>query len=340
MTTPAAAHGPTEGGSEDVLLRIRGLKVHFPIKRGVIMDRTIGHVKAVDGVDLDVNRGRTFGLVGESGCGKSTLGRAVLRLVEPTEGSVTFAGVDVAQLRGEQLRRMRRRMQMVFQDPMASLDPRQSVESILTEPLRAHGADGRRGGHARRVRELLDAVGLPANAAGRYPHEFSGGQRQRIGIARAIALDPDLIIADEPVSALDVSIQAQVINLLEELQQRLGLTYLVIAHDLAVVRHISEIIGVMYLGTIVEQAPSETLYLEPLHPYTIALMSAIPIPDPVVEDSRQRILLHGDLPSPANPPPGCRFHTRCPFRQPTRCDDERPELRPIGPNRKVACHWA
>jgi peptide/nickel transport system ATP-binding protein len=348
MTTPEVAREPAvanQGSSEDVLLKVRDLKVHFPIKSGVLIDRTIGHVKAVDGVDLDIVRGRTFGLVGESGCGKSTLGRAVLRLVEPTEGSVVFDGTDVLKLDAEPMRRMRRRMQMVFQDPMASLDPRQSVESILTEPLAAHRGSGGSGsagkaGDSARVRELLEVVGLPANAGGRYPHEFSGGQRQRIGIARAIALEPDLVIADEPVSALDVSIQAQVINLLEELQQRLGLTYVVIAHDLAVVRHISETIGVMYLGTIVEQSPSESLYTEPLHPYTISLMSAIPIPDPVVEDSRQRILLYGDLPSPANPPPGCRFHTRCPYRQPERCHDERPVLRESRPGHHVACHYA
>jgi peptide/nickel transport system ATP-binding protein len=340
----AATPTPGPAPAEDVLLRVRGLKVHFPIKTGIFIDRTIGYVKAVDGVDLDIVRGQTFGLVGESGCGKSTLGRAVLRLVEPTSGSVVFDGADVLKLDAEPMRRIRRRMQMVFQDPMASLDPRQSVESILTEPLAAHRADdARRAGRARdaaRVRELLDLVGLPSSAVSRYPHEFSGGQRQRIGIARAIALEPDLVIADEPVSALDVSIQAQVINLLEELQERLGLTYVVIAHDLAVVRHIAETIGVMYLGTIVEQSPSEPLYSEPLHPYTISLMSAIPIPDPVVEDRRQRILLHGDLPSPANPPPGCRFHTRCPYRQPERCHDERPQLREVRPGHLVACHYA
>ncbi len=327
------------------LLEIQGLEVHFPIKSGVLIDRQIGSVKAVDGVDLSIDRGTTYGLVGESGCGKSTLGRAVLRLVEPTAGQVFLGGTDLASLHGEELRKIRRRMQMIFQDPMASLDPRQSVESAISEPLRAHGigsdGDGR-AGIRRRVMELLDVVGLPASAASRYPHEFSGGQRQRIGVARAIALHPDLVIADEPVSALDVSIQAQVINLLEELQQRLGLTYLVIAHDLAVVRHISETIGVMYLGTIVEQAPSEDLYKQPLHPYTIALMSAVPIPDPVVEDERERILLSGDLPSPANPPTGCRFHTRCPFVQPTRCADERPVLRELEalPGRTVACHYA
>jgi len=321
------------------LLDVRGLEVYFPIRSGVLVDRVVGHVKAVDGVDLAVMRGTTFGLVGESGCGKSTLGRGILRLVDPTAGSVWFDGVDVATLAGEELRHARRRMQMIFQDPMASLNPRQNVESILTEPLVAHGAEGGRRGHSARVRELLSVVGLPTNAVSRYPHEFSGGQRQRIGIARAIVLNPELIIADEPVSALDVSIQAQVINLLEELQDALGLTYVVIAHDLAVVRHISDTIGVMYLGGIVEQAPADDLYREPLHPYTKALMSAVPIPDPVVEDTRERILIPGDLPSPANPPAGCRFHTRCPFRQETRCDDERPLLRVIRGEHQVACHW-
>ena len=341
MSTAAAAlTTPGDGHTDPPLLSVRGVEVHFPIRKGILVDRQVGSVRAVDGVDLDIARGTTFGLVGESGCGKSTLGRAILRLVEPTAGRIVFDGTDVATLQGEALRRMRRRMQMIFQDPMSSLNPRQSVESILTEPLVAHGIEGGKGGHAARVRELLDVVGLPPSAAGRFPHEFSGGQRQRIGIARSIALEPDLIIADEPVSALDVSIQAQVINLLEELQERLGLTYLVIAHDLAVVRHISDTIGVMYLGTLVEQAPSQTLYDEPLHPYTIALMSAIPIPDPEVEDSRRRILLVGDLPSPANPPAGCRFHTRCPFRQPTRCDDERPALRAVRPGHLVACHYA
>jgi peptide/nickel transport system ATP-binding protein len=323
--------------AEDTLLTVRGLEVYFPIKSGVLVDRVVGWVKAVDGVDLDVPRGSTVGLVGESGCGKTTLGRAVLRLVEPTGGTVSFDGIDVGSLAGEDLRRIRRRMQMIFQDPMASLDPRQSVESVLTEPRRAHGIER---AEATTVARLLDLVGLPASAASRYPHEFSGGQRQRIGIARAIALEPELIIADEPVSALDVSIQAQVVNLLEELQDRLGLTYLVIAHDLAVVRHIADVVAVMYLGGIVEQAPSDALYSAPYHPYTKALMSAVPIPDPVIEDTRERILLSGDLPSPANPPPGCRFHTRCPYRQPTRCDDERPVLREIVTGHTVACHWA
>jgi peptide/nickel transport system ATP-binding protein len=309
------------------LVSVQGLKVHFPIRSGIVLNRRVGAVKAVDGVDLEIEEGTTLGLVGESGCGKSTLGRAMLRLAPVTEGKVIFDGVDVAGLRGEELRRIRQDMQMVFQDPLASLNPRQSVETILTEPLRAHGIayDKRT-----RVRELLDMVGLPPSAAQKYPHEFSGGQRQRIGIARAIALEPRFVIADEPVSALDVSIQAQVLNLLEELQEKLGLTYLVIAHDLAVVRHVSDEVAVMYLGGIVEQAPSDDLYSEPLHPYTKALMSAVPVPDPRVEANRERILLQGDLPSPANPPSGCRFHTRCPFRQETRCDTEVPALREIG----------
>jgi len=361
-----AAHPPSvpPAASGDVLLDVAGLKVYFPIRSGIFFDRTIGHVKAVDGVDLSIRRGETYGLVGESGCGKSTFGRGVLRLNEPTEGKVVFDGVDVATLNGETLRSMRRRMQMIFQDPLSSLDPRQNIESIMTEGMDAHGlGDG--GGSSRRTRvtELLEAVGLSASALRRYPHEFSGGQRQRIGIARALAVEPDLIVADEPVSALDVSVQAQVINLLEELQGEFGLTYLVIAHDLAVVRHISDTVGVMYLGRLVEQADSDDLYAEPLHPYTRALMSAVPVPDPDVEDRRERILLAGDLPSPANPPSGCRFHTRCPWRQESRCDDEEPQLRelatptsdpssvgqppggltPRGVPRAahlVACHWA
>ncbi|MBB5807066.1 peptide/nickel transport system ATP-binding protein [Saccharothrix ecbatanensis] len=324
----------------DTLVSVEGIKVHFPIKRGVILDRTVGHVYAVDGVDLTVRRGETYGLVGESGCGKSTLGRAVLRLTEPTAGRTVFDGTDLSTLKGEELRRMRRRMQMVFQDPMSSLDPRQSVESILVEGLRAHDLDKGREQTGKRLRSLLSAVGLATTSLRKYPHEFSGGQRQRIGIARALAVEPDLIIADEPVSALDVSVQAQVVNLLEELQEEFGLTYLVIAHDLAVVRHISDRVGVMYLGGLVEEATSDDLYAEPLHPYTKALLSAIPVPDPVVEDRRERILLTGDLPSPANPPKGCRFHTRCPWKQETRCDTERPEMREVLPGHKVACHWA
>jgi peptide/nickel transport system ATP-binding protein len=325
------------------LLDVRDLAVHFPIRRGVVLDRTVGHVYAVDGVSLQVRRGETYGLVGESGCGKSTLGRAILRLVDLTAGTVEFDGVDIAQLAGERLRTMRRRFQMVFQDPMSSLNPRQSVESLLREGINAHGLSRGPEADKARLRELVDSVGLPAAALRRYPHEFSGGQRQRIGIARALAVEPDLIVADEPVSALDVSVQAQVLNLLGRLQNDLGLTYVVIAHDLAVVRHVSDRIGVMYLGGIVEEASSQALYDDPQHPYTKALLSAIPVPDPELEDRRERILLTGDLPSPAAPPQGCRFHTRCPWRQPTRCDSERPELRAIPgapAGHRVACHWA
>jgi peptide/nickel transport system ATP-binding protein len=342
-----AAHEAASAATEepDVLLTVEGIKVHFPIKRGVIFDKTIGYVYAVDGVDLQIRRGETYGLVGESGCGKSTLGRAILNLEPPTAGRVIFDDVDIASLKGEELRRKRQDLQMVFQDPLSSLDPRQSVESLLVEGMKAHGIAKDAKAARPRLRELLAAVGLPAQALSKYPHEFSGGQRQRIGIARALSVHPKLIVADEPVSALDVSVQAQVINLLGDLQEEFGLTYLVIAHDLAVVRHISDRIGVMYLGSIVEEAEAVDLYETPLHPYTRALLSAVPIPDPVVEDSREQILLTGDLPSPSNPPPGCRFHTRCPWRQPTRCDTERPELRVVEvdgvpASHRVACHWA
>ncbi len=335
-----ATFSAAESTVDDSLVTIDGLKVHFPIKRGIVFDRTVGHVYAVDGVDLRIRRGETYGLVGESGCGKTTLGRALLRLVEPTGGRIVFDGVDLASLKGEPLRRMRRRMQMVFQDPMSSLDPRQSVASILVEGMRAHGLDLEKVSTDRRLRELLDAVGLPVGSLRKYPHEFSGGQRQRIGIARALTVEPDLIVADEPVSALDVSVQAQVLNLLEKLQDEFGLTYLVIAHDLAVVRHISDRIGVMYLGALVEETNADELYATPLHPYTKALMSAIPVPNPQVEDTREQVLLSGDLPSPANPPRGCRFHTRCPWRQPERCDSERPPLREVLPGHRVACHYA
>jgi peptide/nickel transport system ATP-binding protein len=321
------------------LVEVRGLKVHFPITSGIVIERPVGAVRAVDGVDLALVRGETLGLVGESGCGKSTVGRAVLRLLDATEGSIVFDGEDITHWRGDRLRRLRRRMQLVFQDPYSSLDPRQTVASIIGEPLRTHGLASGDALKAR-VEELLDVVGLPSSAASRYPHEFSGGQRQRIGIARSLAVQPDLIVADEPVSALDVSIQAQVINLLEDLQQQFGLTYLVIAHDLAVVRHISDRVAVMYLGRIAELADADELYDRPLHPYTLALLSAVPTPDPVREDHRSRIILTGDLPSPANPPAGCRFHTRCPFVRPTRCSDEVPELRPLSPGHAVACHWA
>ena len=320
------------------LVEVENLRVWFPIKSGIVLDRHVGDVKAVDDVSLAIERGETFGLVGESGCGKSTLGRAILRLNAPTAGRIVFDGQDVTHLSERELRPLRRRMQMVFQDPFASLNPRHSVGRIVGEPLRVHGLAGRRGVGAR-VRELLETVGLPPDAGSRYPHEFSGGQRQRIGLARSLALNPDFIVCDEPVSALDVSIQAQIINLLEQLQREFELTYLFIAHDLAVVRHISDRIAVMYLGSIGEVSPAEELYDNPLHPYTISLLSSVPIPDPQVERARERILLAGDLPSPANPPPACRFHTRCPYVQPTRCRDEAPPLR-LTEGHLVACHWA
>jgi peptide/nickel transport system ATP-binding protein len=323
------------------LVSLEDLKVWFPIKSGIFLDRHVGDIKAVDGVSLEIQRGETLGLVGESGCGKSTVGRAILRLYDPTAGRIIFDGQDITTLGEAELRPLRRRMQMVFQDPYASLNPRHSVNRMISEPMRVHGMAGRRDSN-RRVRELLETVGLPADAASRYPHEFSGGQRQRIGVARALALNPDFIVADEPVSALDVSIQAQIINLLENLQREFELTYLFIAHDLAVVRHISDRIAVMYLGSIVEISPAEELYDNPLHPYTISLLSAVPIPDPEVEMQRQQqaILLPGDLPSPANPPPACRFHTRCPFIQPTRCETDVPALRKLSDGHLVACHWA
>jgi peptide/nickel transport system ATP-binding protein len=324
---------------DGALVEIENLRVWFPIKSGIVLDRHIGDIKAVDDVSLSIQRGETLGLVGESGCGKSTVGRTILRLYEPTGGKVVFDGQDITTLSQNELRPLRRRMQMIFQDPYASLNPRHSVGRIVGEPLRVHGLSGRKD-TTKRVRDLLEVVGLPADAASRYPHEFSGGQRQRIGLARSLALNPDFIVCDEPVSALDVSIQAQIINLLENLQSDFELTYLFIAHDLAVVRHISDRIAVMYLGKIVEISAAESLYDEPFHPYTISLLSAVPIPDPAVERERDTILLVGDLPSPANPPPACRFHTRCPYVQPTRCRDDEPPLRRLAPDHVVACHWA
>jgi oligopeptide/dipeptide ABC transporter ATP-binding protein len=310
--------------SADPLLEVRALKTYFPITAGVLQ-RTVAHVRAVDGVELSIRQGETLGLVGESGCGKSTLGRSILRLVEPTAGEIVFKGRDLTRVSGGEMRRMRREMAMIFQDPFASLDPRQTVGEIVGEPLDIHNLYTGRRQRQDRIQELLHVVGLNPNFANRYPHEFSGGQRQRIGIARALAVDPSFIVCDEPISALDVSIQAQIINLLERLQDQFNLTYLFIAHDLSVVKHISDRIAVMYLGKIVEVSGANELYRRPKHPYTASLLSAIPIPDPKVERERRRIILKGDVPSPVNPPSGCRFRTRC-FKAQERCAQEEPPL--------------
>ena len=319
----------------DPVLRVRGLTKEFPIRQGVFR-RQVGTVSALDGVDLDVAERETLGMVGESGCGKTTFGRSVLRLVEPTAGSIAFRGEDVLAASPQRLRQLRRSLQIVFQDPFASLNPRMPVRDIVAEPLVIHGTERREA--FTRVDALLASVGLSPEHGNRYPHEFSGGQRQRIGIARALALDPEFVVLDEPVSALDVSVQAQVINLLEDLQDRLGLTYLMIAHDLSVVRHVADRIAVMYLGHLVELTDGETLYEQPAHPYTHALLSAVPVADPRTERSRERIVIAGDLPSPADPPSGCRFRTRCPIAQP-RCAEERPPLLEIGDGHRVACHF-
>ncbi len=322
---------------KQVLVRVENLKKHFPITRGIIFQRQIGAIKAVDGISFDVYRGETLGLVGESGCGKSTTGRTVLQLYRPTEGNVYFEGENLVEMKGEQLRRQRRKMQMIFQDPYASLNPRMTVGSIVGEPLEVHRVITSAKERQERVQELLQLVGLNPYFINRYPHEFSGGQRQRIGVARALALNPSFIVCDEPISALDVSIQAQVVNLLEDLQDKLGLTYLFIAHDLSMVRHISDRVAVMYLGKIVELTDRDTLYNRPEHPYTQALLSAVPIPDPVVEETRQRIILQGDVPNPANPPPGCNFSTRCPKVMPI-CKEQDPEFKEIAPGHWCACH--
>jgi oligopeptide transport system ATP-binding protein len=330
------ANGANGSRQGETLVRVEDLRMYFPINQGVIIQRHVGDVKAVDGLNFEIRRGETLGLVGESGCGKSTTGRAILQLYRPTAGHVFFEGQDLTGLRGEGLRRMRRRMQMIFQDPYASLNPRMTVGDIVGEPLEVHGLA--RGKEKReRVQELLQVVGLNPYFVSRYPHEFSGGQRQRIGVARALAVNPDFIVCDEPISALDVSIQAQVINLLEDLQHQFGLTYLFIAHDLSVVRHISDRVAVMYLGKIVELADRNRLYLNPLHPYTQALLSAIPIPDPELEAQRERIILAGDVPSPVNPPPGCNFNTRCPIATDV-CREVDPEFREVEEDHWVACH--
>lgn len=320
------------------LLEVRNLVMHFPVRQG-ILQRVVGKVRAVDGVSFAVERGETLGLVGESGCGKSTTGRTIVRLYKPTAGEVLFKGLDVGKASGSELLKLRRSLQMIFQDPYASLNPRMTVGNIIGEALDIHKlARGKE--QEERVQELLRLVGLNPYFAGRFAHEFSGGQRQRIGIARALAVSPEFIVCDEPVSALDVSIQAQVINLLEELQERLGLTYLFIAHDLSVVRHISDRVAVMYVGKLVEMADRDTLYKHPLHPYTKALLSAVPLPHPRLEAQRKRIILQGDVPSPVNPPAGCRFHPRCAYARP-ECRTMEPEFRQVIPGQWVACHyWA
>jgi oligopeptide/dipeptide ABC transporter ATP-binding protein len=332
MTTPASVTSTPS----PALLSVRDLKVHFPVRRG-LLQRQVGTVRAVDGVSFDVARGTTLGLVGESGCGKSTTGRAILRLVEPTSGSVALSGRELTTLGPRELRGMRRDMQMIFQDPYASLNPRMTVLDLIAEPLRTHDLVASRDETLREVARLMETVGLAPAYMRRFPHEFSGGQRQRIGIARALALKPKLVIADEPVSALDVSIQAQIVNLLSSLQRELSLTYVFVAHDLAVVRHLSTEIAVMYLGRIVERANPDALFRAPQHPYTQALLSAIPIPDPAVERQRRRLVLAGEVPSPLNPPSGCHFHTRCPYAM-DRCKSEVPRLEQRDQGHWTACH--
>ena len=340
---PSAATATTAAARDGAnLVEVENLKVYFPIRAGMLQ-RTIGSVKAVDDISFEVRKGETLGLVGESGCGKSTTGRAVIRLRDVTEGTVRFDGVDLAKIDKNKLRLLRRRMQIIFQDPYSSLDPRMTVGSIISEPIETHKL---KKGKAKsdRVAELLEMVGLDPRYVNRYPHEFSGGQRQRIGVARSLAVEPDFIVCDEPISALDVSIQAQVLNLLTELKDRLNLTYLFIAHDLSVVKHVSDRVAVMYLGKIVELAPPEALYLGPAHPYTRALLSAVPVPDPVSERRRKRVILKGDVPSPVNPPSGCRFHTRCwlyeRLGKPENCRTDDPPLRVLEGDHRAACHYA
>jgi oligopeptide transport system ATP-binding protein len=322
--------------SNHSLLRVVDLVKHFPITRGIVFQKQVGAVHAVDGVSFEIKKGETFGLVGESGCGKSTTGRTILQLYKPTSGKVYYGDVDLTTLPSEDMRRMRRKLQMIFQDPYASLNPRMTVGEIIGEPLIVHNL-AKNSEIQERVGRLLELVGLNPAYVNRYPHEFSGGQRQRIGVARALSLQPELIVCDEPISALDVSIQAQVVNLLEDLQDKFDLTYLFIAHDLSMVRHISDRVGVMYLGKIVELASRNDVYENPLHPYTKALLSAVPVADPVIEEKRERIILQGDVPSPVNPPSGCHFRTRCPLAV-DLCAQKEPEWREITPSHWVACH--
>ncbi|MBT8214939.1 MAG: ATP-binding cassette domain-containing protein [Acidimicrobiia bacterium] len=347
-TTPEVTDSGLVGS--EMILKVDNLVKEFPITRGVFLKKKVGAVQAVSGISFDVKRGETMGLVGESGCGKSTTARTILRLLEPTSGDIWFQShlddgsgevdetINISTADKSKLRLMRRQMQIVFQDPYASLNPRMTVASIVAEPMVVHGV-GDQSSRLDKVKELLEVVGLSPEHTNRYPHEFSGGQRQRIGVARALALNPKFMILDEPVSALDVSIQAQVLNLLDDLQEEFNLTYLFIAHDLSVVRHISDRVGVMYLGKMVEMADRDTLYEEPMHPYTHALLSAVPIPDPAVESQRSRLLLEGDIPSPANPPPGCRFNTRCPKAVAGHCDVDEPILTEVSPGHVVACHY-
>ncbi|MCP4752404.1 MAG: dipeptide ABC transporter ATP-binding protein [Proteobacteria bacterium] len=327
--------------NNNILLEVKNLTMHFPIYKGLIFQKKIADVKAVDGIDFFIRKGETLGLVGESGCGKTTTGRTLLQLDKPTDGQIIFDGEDITNLEEKQLQTLRRKMQMVFQDPYGCLNPRMTAGDIIGEPLVIHGMNGTKEEYREKVVDLMQTVGLNPGMIERYPHEFSGGQRQRIGVARALSVKPDLIICDEPVSALDVSIQAQIINLLEELQEEFNLTYLFIAHDLAVVRHISDRVAVMYLGDIVEIAGSYDLYLDPKNPYTQALISAAPIPDPEIESKREHIMLKGEVPSPLNPPPGCKFHPRCPKAQFPLCSEKVPELRQMGDKEHfVACHIA
>ncbi len=326
----------TAQSRDDTLLDVRGLKMHFPVTSGIVFQRAVAFIKAVDDVDFTVRRGETLGLVGESGCGKTTTGRCILRLYRPTDGQIWFDGVEIAQARTSQMRAMRRQMQIIFQDPYSSLNPRMTAGNIIGEPLAVHGLVNNRREYRERVAELLNNVGLNPYMADRFPHEFSGGQRQRIGVARALSVDPAFIVCDEPVSALDVSIQAQIINLLEDLQERYDLTYLFIAHDLSVVRHISDRVAVMYLGKIVEIADRNAIYENPQHPYTRALLSAVPIPDPVLDAQRERIILTGEVPSPLNPPSGCVFHPRCPIVT-EDCSRVNPEAREVLPDHIAAC---
>jgi len=333
-----ATIGKRKLNPDDHILEVNGLKKHFPISAGIVFQRQVGAVRAVDGVSFNVIRGETLGLVGESGCGKSTTGRTILQLYRPTDGSVKFEGQELSTMSGNELRQMRKQMQIIFQDPFASLNPRMTVGSIVSEPLQIHNMYPNKKERQQYVEQLMERVGLNPYFINRYPHEFSGGQRQRIGIARALALQPSFIVADEPISALDVSIQAQVVNLMEELQEEMGLTYLFIAHDLSMVRHICDRVAVMYLGKIVELGPVDEVYDNPQHPYTQALLSAVPVPDPKVEENRQRIIIAGDLPSPANPPTGCNFNTRCPVAFDLCYQEPDPPLIEVRPNHYAACH--